>query len=399
MQIDRKNQLSPFMGIRFGTRGLNGCSRALLGATLILFLGSSTALGFGEEPTSEFVTPNEPHSTIHYELTRALAVCAGYGSSQAETLARYAQLVDQGSFLAWSENLCQGTLPTAPATANKAKQEGASTSDLVSGRVNGCSRFSQKVFPLDEGQSTCATSRFGGFVDVFHFPTSGDLDMLQTYAMSTGASLSGMRVATYGGFGPDPLSWRCSARWSSQPINIGSNVPSGSLAALGLYLHSKADSGSHFDCAAHARSTDEALNEPTHHGLPGVELCAATHHADELTTNYTPLSETPLWRTYVAVVGINAAEYINDGSDLAGGTYNSLDGLYEALINYRSQNPTALTFPYQPIPADLNDPNYIEMLTRVQSFLNDNLGWVNASGRATSAGQLESWCASTVPGL
>lgn len=252
-------------------------------AALLLLGGIGLAFGYAEDSTEATAS----HSTFHYELTRTLARAAGFAPDEAELIAVFDQAVDSGDF--------QGEGADGP---------------LV--QLTGTSRNDPETAAY------------------FHFPRRGPLD-------ADGRAHPGARdtcTAFEGGEDPcgrlaevqalelwaiDGGFWR--ARNLALPAAAVNDDPAetltaGSLGALGIYLHSLADSYSHEPCI------EEALR--THRRNP--EVCGFAWHQDEefgadaAGIAFTVEAGVAVWQAlqrYAAVNGSATVPLWNDAEALA----------------------------------------------------------------------------------
>ncbi len=346
---------------------------------------------FSGEPGT---VPNQ--STIHYSLVRALATCAGFSDEDAEIVATYSELTDLLQDDGYDGDVCGTTLPLAPDNPVAAARSGAVLTDLIEGPLNGCARWKSKVYPIDEPGpgDACFSDRFQAYGVFFHMPSDAELENIRTWAFTPGVDLIGDRAAAYGGETEAPLTWQCVARWNDEVIDTG-HVESGSLEALGMYLHSRADRGSHFDCYNHAVSSDEPLDLPTHHGQWGVDTCSFFHHIDEFEQFSTDLGEAPIYRTLAAAVGRDAMLWLYNDNLPYPNDYN-FPGLYADLLAWRQTFSSSFSGRPAPIPMDLDDPDYQVILYMIQYMITGHPdgGYLNGPLRQQDALDIQNYCKS-----
>jgi hypothetical protein len=220
---------------RATVRGAGGRSPALLVAVaaLVALVNATGSLAYYED----LDTPAS-HSTFHYELTRLLARAAGFSAADAETLAVAAQTVDLLSFA--------GELPGSPAmTMSGTSRYSEDTAKYFHFARRGPTTSTGTGYP--GGRDTCANFTA---TDEPCTAAGGEAGELELWAMTGAATLS-LPVPTVSVDGAP-----------------AAPVEGGSLVALGIYLHSLADSYSHEKCGqdAHTRR----------HCLPAKPDCPAS---------------------------------------------------------------------------------------------------------------------------
>ncbi len=337
---------------------------------LLAAVSTATTWAFFEEPE---LPDDRNESTIHYSLVGALATCAGY-EELAYRVATYDQLTDLGIDPSYDGTLCEGWVPAPPPNPVAAAVSGAILTDLVDGVINGCASYVPLTFPNDEKghDPACFANRFRGTAHFFHFPNDDRLERLREWAFTPNVPLYGDIYAAYGGFTALPMTWRCVAEWLEQPIDTGP-ITSDSLEALGIYLHSMADHASHFDCIEHTESDEIALNIPTHYGQWGTSYCSFFEHYQELEGDESELDEAPLSRTLESAVGHEAMLWLYDGIVPHDQPYD-FSGIYGELLAWRGAHPDLFVGKPDPIPADLDNIDYQEIMEMVQGMIVGNAG-------------------------
>lgn len=196
---------------------------AVLLALAVLGPGSSS-IGFYEDVGSD----DDRHSTFHYELTRLLAVAAGFAVADADLIAVADEAVDRG-------NGFTGDQPDSPTVA-----------------ISGTSRFDQDEhkyfhFPRRGASYTGHRDTCANFERVDPCPGGvAEVDALDAWAVrGTGALTIDVPEASVDG----------------APMAV---VQPRTLVALGVFLHALADSYSHEKCGevAHARTHIVGGNAP-----------------------------------------------------------------------------------------------------------------------------------------
>ncbi len=203
------------------------------GIVLAVVMCAPGALAYFEDldtPTS--------HSTFHYELVRLLARAAGFSVADAEMVAVACQAVDLGTFT--------GDQPGSPTVT-----------------ITGTGRLDSDTakyfhFPRRPTTTSAGTPYPSGRDTCANFATSddpcpagvGEVRTLELWAISAGATLS-VTVPT--------------AAVNGAPA---ADVEGGTLLALGVYLHSLADSYSHEKCGQDAQAR--------RHCLPATSGCTTS---------------------------------------------------------------------------------------------------------------------------
>jgi len=248
------------------------CAVVMVGAGLSL--GGGNAFGYaGEQGTvGANVTPATV-STHHLHLTRALAYCAGFDAAttirnpvdpvishtdakEAEIIAIYDELTDQGTIR---------NDPETPETKwTNITPTGQWTYQDKTAENLGCTKVPKMVFPVTAKTAPSKlpdesfwdpkvgwfTNRFGPWAAEFHFPTDEDLSKLKNFAMNGGVTLDARTVYAFGTESQNMWTADCYPKPFSTLMTSGINgsLTSGSLEALGTYLHSLGDSYSHGVC-------------------------------------------------------------------------------------------------------------------------------------------------------
>ncbi len=221
---------------------------------------------FAEEPlhfrdpfTGETGDQWEEISTIHDDLTYALALAAGFSVSDSITLQVWSQLVD-------SEQIGPGD---AISYTNCTGGAFYPTPDPADPQVCGQS-YSLVAWPLwnkMQDQNSCVTSRFGPYSPFFHFPhqNAQELGALRDWGWGTTDRLVGYEAYAWGG--PTVFSSPC--RYTRTAL-ITTAMQAGSLEAFATYIHSLGDSYSHRECI---KAMDKLGLPWGTHTLAGVPAC------------------------------------------------------------------------------------------------------------------------------
>ena len=215
-----------------------------LAVGLAFFAGVTLVWAFAEEPlhfrdpyTGETGPEWEEVSTIHNDLTYALALAAGFSVTDSITLQVYAQLVDSeqiGPGDAVSYTNCTG---------------GAFYPEPNPLHPEVCRRgYTQQAWPRwDDMQNmtSCITSRFGPYSPFFHFPHNNDRELgaLHDWAWGLTDTLVGYEAYAWGG----ATVMKADCHYTRTAV-ITTGMKAGSLEAFGTYLHSLADYYSHREC-------------------------------------------------------------------------------------------------------------------------------------------------------
>jgi hypothetical protein len=249
---------------------------------LLLAAGAMSVWGFAEEelgfrdrdgttypPAGDF--PDDRISTVHDDLTFALALAAGFTVTDSHTIRIWDQLVD-------SE-----VLPSAPVSYTYGSAGFYTPPDPISACPFG---KRQQLWPTARFSATvsASTSRFGPYSPFFHFPHLGgsDLRALRDWAWGTTDTLQGYEAYGWGGIADTTLmkAWESGGCLITRTATISMPVAAGSMEAFATYLHSLADAYSHDDCLEALAARPPALPWGTHtvplpagFGDPSVYAC------------------------------------------------------------------------------------------------------------------------------
>ncbi|MBI1422246.1 MAG: hypothetical protein GC149_02185 [Gammaproteobacteria bacterium] len=243
----------------------------ILSGAISLFPGSSRAY-------SEDTSSGGAHSSFHYELTRTLARASGFSDAQATRIAGADQAVD--------------TFPNDP-------QDCASAAPAAAGQIIiiGTSR--------SHDDSTSAQTRYfhwprrgiGSVIDGSAYPGSGVDTCSYFVGTDQACGAEGDEVAQLENFA---LAGNQTALSMPTPCyssngSTYTDIPAGSLIALGLYLHSLADSYSHEACMA--------TGQRTHQDSGVANVCSSIdwhiiqeYGADGEGESYTKAAATAVWQ-------------------------------------------------------------------------------------------------------
>ncbi len=252
--------------VRLSSRSRARLGRTMLATLLFLILGSSLVWAFAEEPV-RFRDPYTGQtgddwpevSTIHDDLTYALALAAGFDVDDAITLQIWNQLVDSeqigpGDAVSYT-NCTGGAFPPEP------------DPDVVCGlKPHGHLIWPMKLNMKDPGR--CVTSRMGPYGPFFHFPHPKDLDALHDWAWGLTDQLEAYEAYAWGGPG-EFLVMQASCLVTRTAV-VTTGIQPGSLEAFATYLHSLGDYYSHRECIEHM---DELGMPWATHTLSGHPAC------------------------------------------------------------------------------------------------------------------------------
>jgi hypothetical protein len=256
-------------------------SRLILLVVLFWQLSTAYCLPWNEENTSQLgrVTTAhstaDVHSTIHYDLTKLLAIKAGFSPDMAESLARYCVLVDQinpksnypypialnnisipDTYTGWDESLA-GTERGSP-------------------QQNSYKEYPPQYwhFPFrDPSDSISGAMTFG-----IDYPLPADLKyrekpyywripLLNNYNLN---SIRDWALYASGFLGKPDNSCPSLIYFYNATTQQYEKVQPGSVQAMGIYLHSLADSYSHEHCMV----TDTLRSHPA-----WSDACGLTYHS------------------------------------------------------------------------------------------------------------------------
>jgi hypothetical protein len=212
---------------------------------LATFAFATLVWAFAEEPLTfrdPYVgqTTDDAISTVHNDLTYALALAAGFSVTDSITLQVWNQLVDSeqlGPDTVVSYSNCSGAFYTPP------------DPDLVcEGKVH-----TQAIWPRwgdMKDANSCVTSRYGPYSPFFHFPhqNARELGALHDWAWGVTDELIGYEAYAWGG--PGDFTVMQATCYYTRTVVITTGIEAGSLPAFATYLHSLGDSYSHLDCIA-----------------------------------------------------------------------------------------------------------------------------------------------------
>lgn len=236
-------------------------------AMLLLFITPVFVLGFAEEgigfrdkdgayypPSGDF--PDGYVSTVHDDLTYALALAAGFTAADSHTLRTWDQLVD-------SE-----TLPGTPVSYTYGSAGFYSAPNPRLACIG--HQHNRQIWPAPsfDPASAATTSRFGPYSPFFHFPhrTGANRQALHDWGWGTTDTLVGYEAYAWGR--NQDLTLMQAVQNGGCIITrtavISMPVKAGSLAAFATSLHSLADAYSHEACLKALAAVTPAAAWGTH---------------------------------------------------------------------------------------------------------------------------------------
>ncbi len=254
------------------------CLALLLG--LFLVFNVISVGGFAEEelgfrdrdgtyypPSGNF--PDDRISTVHDDLTLALAIAAGFTLTDSHTLRIWDQLVD-------SE-----ILPSTPISYTYGNAGFYATPNPVVACIG--KNHARQIWPTNrfDSNTAAATSRFGPYSPFFHFPhlTGADLQALHDWAWGITDTLQGYEAYAWGRLTDLTLmqAVQNDGCLITRTATISMPVQAGSIEAFATYLHSLGDAYSHADCltalAAQTPPAPWGTHTVTVLGDTSVEAC------------------------------------------------------------------------------------------------------------------------------
>ncbi|MBN1259243.1 MAG: hypothetical protein JXB35_01050 [Anaerolineae bacterium] len=224
----------------------------LAGVLFVMLLGHAGGVqGFAEEelgfvdrdgtyypPTGDF--PDDRISTVHDDLTLALALSAGFSVTDSHTLRIWNQLVD-------SE-----VLPSTPISYTYGNTGFYDPPNPLIACIG--ANHARQIWPTGrfDPDTASVTSRFGPYSPFFHFPHLGgaDLQALHDWAWGKTDILVGYEAYAWGRLNDLTLMRAVQNNGCiiTRTVAISMPIPAGSLEAFGTYLHTLGDAYSHDAC-------------------------------------------------------------------------------------------------------------------------------------------------------
>ncbi len=220
---------------------------------LLLTVGVIAVQGFAEEdlgfrdrdgtyyaPTGNF--PEGRISTIHDDLTYALAIGAGFTVTDSHALRIWDQLVDAE------------VLPSTPVSYTYGNAGFYTPPNSLVDCIG--KNHARQIWPTGkfDPQSSAVTSRFGPYSPFFHFPdlNGADLQALRDWAWGKSSTLEGYEAYAWGRLTDFTVMQAVQNNGCiiTHTVTISMPVPAGSLEAFATYVHTLADAYSHADCLA-----------------------------------------------------------------------------------------------------------------------------------------------------
>ena len=236
MMIDRRGRATLGLAVLLVTLALGG------GSSVLAF--AEEELGFVDIEGTEYPPggdfPDERISTVHDDLTFALAIAAGFTVTDSHTLRIWNQLVDSevlpSAAISYTYGNAGFSTPPNPALACLGKNHAR--------RVWPTGRF--------DAQHSSVTSRFGPFSPFFHFPhlAGADLGALRDWAWGATDQLVGYEAYAWGRVVDVTLMQAVQNDGCiiTRTVAISMPVRAGSIEAFATYLHTLEDAYSHLDC-------------------------------------------------------------------------------------------------------------------------------------------------------
>lgn len=224
---------------------------------LILMLGLFLAVdvisvwGFAEEelgfrdqngayypPSGDF--PDHRISTVHDDLTFALAIAAGFTVTDSHTLRIWDQLVDAE------------ILPSTPISYTYGNAGFYTPPNPVLACIS--KNHARQIWPTAkfDPDTSAVTSRFGPYSPFFHFPhlAGSDLQAMHDWAWGITDTLEGYEAYAWGRLTDFTLMQAVQNDGCiiTRTATINMPVSAGSIEAFATYLHTLGDAYSHTDC-------------------------------------------------------------------------------------------------------------------------------------------------------
>ena len=189
-------------------------------------------------PTGSF--PDNRVSTIHDDLTYALALAAGFSVTDSQKIRIWDQLVD-------SEALPSAVVSYTYGNAGFYNPPNENIACLGKNHA-------RQVWPTNgfDPNTSSVTSRFGPYSPFFHFPhlNGSDLKALRDWGWGITNTLVGYEAYAWGRL-IDPTLYQAVQNGGcaiTRTVTISTPIQAGSIMAFATYLHSLDDAYSHYDC-------------------------------------------------------------------------------------------------------------------------------------------------------
>lgn len=225
------------------------CLALMLG--LFLAVDAIVIWGFAEEelgfrdrdgtyypPSGDF--PDNRISTVHDDLTLALAIAAGFTMTDSHTLRIWDQLVDAE------------ILPSTPVSYTYGNAGFYTPPNPVLACIG--KHRAWQIWPTAkfDPDISAVTSRFGPYSPFFHFPhlTGSDLQTVHDWAWGITDTLEGYEAYAWGRLTDFTLMQAAQNDGCiiTRTATISMPVSAGSIEAFATYLHVLGDAHSHADC-------------------------------------------------------------------------------------------------------------------------------------------------------
>lgn len=218
----------------------------IVGVAASLVITVSLVRAFAEEPlyfrdpyTGETGEEWEEISTIHDDLTYALALAAGFSVTDSITLQIWDQLVD-------SEQIGPADAISYTSCTGGALYPTPDPDDVCGRRIH-----SHAIWPMWDSmkdENHAVTSRFGPYSPFFHFPHNNDRDLGALHDWGWGLTDTLVGYEAYAWGGPAEYTVMQASCLYTRTAVITTGIQAGSLEAFATYLHSLADYYSHREC-------------------------------------------------------------------------------------------------------------------------------------------------------
>lgn len=245
----------------------------LLGSLLASYTGFAPLIGWAY---SEDTGVEGAHSSFHYDLTRTLARASGFNRAQATRIAEADQATDtfpnDPSDCATAPVAAQGEITIIGTVRSHDESQSAQTHYFHWPRRGVDSVIDASAYP-GSGADSCGY--FTG-TDQACGSSGPEIDQLERFAIAGDSTALTITTPCY-----------------SENGSQYADIPAGSLVALGVYLHSLADSYSHEACMA--------TGKRTHQDSEVVECASFDWHiiqeygADGLGVEYTRSAALAMW--------------------------------------------------------------------------------------------------------
>ena len=328
-----------------------------------------------ETPIEQRATVSPTVSSIHFDMVGALAIAAGFSVEDAAIIQAYSQGTDSGNLPeeapVYTFDADPDNYPVPPPiTEVEATPYCPSPETTVDSVTMGNYEAAKDLMECP----SCFTSRFGPYGVFFHFPHTRDDELyaIRDWAYGRTPELTGMVIYAYSSTAESFYQAAVNIYESSDcfvkrttTVDTGS-IQAGSLAALGIYLHSLGDNHSHGDCIAAADSEGKLF---------------ASHVSVGPRDPLAPCS----WVTSHAV------EFGPPNQD-TNRTFEGILALYDALLTYGEETGRNV---YQPIPLDAEGNHIYDAIYRFVHETGSAISQEGQMNRRLAADELRTWALQT----